>query len=59
VIEAKQSTEPLAALDRANSSRLTRRVDEPVAKPLVIALAVVVRDVVMCQNSVELYAARR
>jgi hypothetical protein len=46
MIEAKKSTEPLAALDPATSSRVTdRRFDEPVADSLVIPLAVVVRNV--------------
>jgi hypothetical protein len=52
----RQSTEPLATLDPTTESRfLDRRLEEPVAYSLVIALGVVV----MCQNSIELYAARR
>jgi hypothetical protein len=42
----EHSSESLAAFDRADSSRFDEgRVDEPVADPLMIPLAVVVLDV--------------
>ena len=44
-IEAKKPTEPLAALDPTVSSGTVDGVDEAIVDPLVIALAVVVRDV--------------
>src|SRR6266850_1330072 len=48
----KKPTEPLATFDRADSSRfVVRCVNETVLDPLVIALAVVVRDVLADRSS--------